>query len=284
MQLSNDGGFTPGFRQGGGQGQWVNGVWVPAKTESQGQQPLNSIPSPTDQSPTTKPTDTPTPASTEQQATTPSQKSTDAPVSTSSLPEAQSLANNGATFTNDTTTSAQQQNMASMVNVLSGNMVPPEKPISSKSWTDNASPLQKAAFTPMLNDVNSFRDANTFDNFKSVAGGNVGGYYMNYYGTDKAVGIVSSYSTDLNNLYTGHNAVTGDLTFSSMAHNNMISVTDTNGSNLGSLLYNNQHTQPKVTLQGIDAGANNIMATAAGQTALEQQQKYLHAFSHSPET
>ena len=73
----------------------------------------------------------------------------------------------------------------------------------------------------------------------------------------------------------GHNAVTGDLTFSSMAHNNMISVTDTNGSNLGSLLYNNQYTQPKVTLQGLDAGANNIMATAAGQTALEQQQKYL---------
>ena len=155
-------------------------------------------------------------------------------------------------------------------------MIPSDNLISNESWIANAPWLKNATYNSMLNDLNSFRDANTFNNFKSVAGGNEGGYYMNYYGTDKAVGIVSSYSTDLNNLYTGHNAVTGDLTFSSMAHNNMISVTDTNGSNLGSLLYNNQFTQPKVTLQGIDAGANNIMATTAGQTALEQQLLSLH--------
>ena len=81
-------------------------------------------------------------------------------------------------------------------------MVPPDKPISTESWLANASQLQREAYNPMLNDVNPFRDANTFNNFKSVAGGNEGGYYMNYYGTDKAVGIVSSYSTDLNNLYS----------------------------------------------------------------------------------
>ena len=103
--------------QGGGLGgneKLINGGLVPAKTETQSQQSLNRTVNPTDQSLTAKSTDNTntSPASTDTSSSnTPAQKSSDAPVQTSSLPEAQALGNNGATFTNDTTTSAQRLNL-----------------------------------------------------------------------------------------------------------------------------------------------------------------------------
>ena len=68
----------------------------------------------------------------------------------------------GATLSDNKSTPAQEQNLNTLRQTLSGDtpVVPSDKLISSDSWLAKASQLQNAAYTPMFNEVNSFRDAN----------------------------------------------------------------------------------------------------------------------------